>query len=597
MKPGYKQTDVGVIPEDWGVHQVGELNPFVTSGSRGWAAFYSDTGSLFVRITNMSRESIFLDLENSKFVSLPRDDNEGARTQLQEHDVLVSITADIGIVAYVDSSVPIPAYINQHISLVRFDEEKANSKFISYFLASEIPQKLFRASTDVGAKAGMSLLTVRKLEFASPPLPEQRAIAEALSDVDALLDSLDRLIAKKRDLKQAAMQQLLTGQTRLPGFDGEWEMKRLGDVAQVIKGQLITEGTVIRGSIPVIAGGKKPAYFHNCSNRSGKTITISTSGASAGYVAFFEEPIFASDCSTVSEGPGYVIEFIYFLFKLNQEIIYKAQTGGAQPHIHANDLMPLEFYWPPIPEQTAIAEVLTDMDAEREALEQRREKTRGIKQGMMQELLTGRTRLVAADAKVIPFPKKAKSKETKHNWAINEAVVISVLAKQFGSEEYPLGRKRYTKFSYLLHRHCEKRAEGYLKKAAGPYNPSTKYKGPENIAVKNSYVKRHQRDKFKGFIAAEKVDEAEAYFSKWYGPDALTWLEQFRKKKNDELELLATVDMAMDDLSRSRARVDVNAVKSVLGNHPEWVAKLNRDTFSDEKISGAITQCQRLFEY
>ena len=88
-------------------------------------------------------------------------------------------------------------------------------------------------------------------------------------------------------------------------------MKRLGDVVKISKGQLITEKHAISGVIPVIAGGKKPAYFHNKSNRIGKTITISASGASAGYVAFFDEPIFASDCSTISEGNDYSIEFIY----------------------------------------------------------------------------------------------------------------------------------------------------------------------------------------------------------------------------------------------------------------------------------------------
>ncbi len=234
----------------------------------------------------------------------------------------------------------------------------------------------------------------KALELPLPPLPEQRAIAGALSDVDALLGALDQLIAKKRDLKQAAMQQLLTGQTRLPGFHGEWESKRLGDVVKITKGQLITEKDAIDGPVPVIAGGMKPAYFHNKPNRTGKTITVSASGASAGYVAFFDTPIFASDCSTISEGSGYSVEFVYFQLLLNQEKIYKAQTGGAQPHIHAVDLMPLKISWATIAEQTAIAEVLTDMDAELAALEQRRAKTRALKQGMMQELLTGRIRLV-----------------------------------------------------------------------------------------------------------------------------------------------------------------------------------------------------------
>lgn len=237
LKPSYKLTEVGVIPEDWEAKQIGELKPFVTSGSRGWAAFYSDRGSVFIRITNLSRNYIYLDLGDMRFVNLRKDDVEAVRTQLQDGDVLVSITADIGIIGYVSKKVPKPAYINQHIALVRFVSTKTSAKFVSYFLASERPQKLFRALTDSGAKAGMNLTTVQQIRLALPPtLAEQHAIAEALSDADALIESLEQLIAKKRAVKQGAMQELLTGKRRLPGFSGEWEVKRLGDIGIIYGG-------------------------------------------------------------------------------------------------------------------------------------------------------------------------------------------------------------------------------------------------------------------------------------------------------------------------------------------------------------------------
>jgi type I restriction enzyme, S subunit len=154
LKPGFKQTEVGVVPDNWSVKKIGELRPFVTSGSRGWAEFYSDRGAPFIRITNLSRNSIYLDLEDLRLVKPPKNASEGLRTQLQDHDVLISITADIGIVGYVSTGVPKPAYINQHIALVRFDPSTTNPKFVSYFLASENPQKLFRALTDSGPRPG-----------------------------------------------------------------------------------------------------------------------------------------------------------------------------------------------------------------------------------------------------------------------------------------------------------------------------------------------------------------------------------------------------------------------------------------------------------
>ena len=206
---------------------------------------------------------------------------------------------------------------------------------------------------------------------------------------------MEALIAKKRDLKQAAMQQLLTGKTRLPGFSGDWEAKRLGEVVRIEKGQLMTSTRLVPGSVPVIAGGKQPAYFHAVSNRGAPVVTISASGASAGYVAYHDCDIFASDCSTISQGKGYDLRFVYFSLCLKQEDIYRAQTGGAQPHIQPKDVLPMVFDFPSsCEEQTMIADILSDMDAELNALEAEAEKARAIKQGMMQNLLTGKVRLV-----------------------------------------------------------------------------------------------------------------------------------------------------------------------------------------------------------
>ena len=414
VKSEYKQTEVGVIPEAWEVAQIEELKPFVTSGSRGWAPYYSDRGSLFVRITNLSRDTIYLDLKDSKFVNLPPDASEGIRTQLQEHDVLISITADIGIVGYVDSRVPTPAYINQHIALVRFDPTKTSGKFVSYYLASEKPQKLFRASTDVGAKAGMSLLKVQKLQLALPSHPEQRAIAGVLSDVDALIGALDFALVKKRDLKQAAMQQLLTGQKRLPGFRGEWDVKRLGELAEIISGSTPKTG--------------EPSYW----NGSIKWCTpTDITGCAAKYLVDTDRAISAdglSSCSaqllpigslllcsraTIGEVRiagceictnqgfkslvcklGVSNEFLYYkLLTMKSQMIERA-IGSTFLEISKKDTASLALSIPEHAEQTAIAEVLSDMDAELAALTQRRDKTRALKQGMMQELLTGRTRLV-----------------------------------------------------------------------------------------------------------------------------------------------------------------------------------------------------------
>lgn len=238
------------------------------------------------------------------------------------------------------------------------------------------------------------------------------------------------------------------------------------------------------------------------------------------------------------------------------------------------------------------------MDADLAALEAKLAKARSLKQALMQELLTGRIRLVQPASNVMPFPEKAQPTPTStgsHNKQINEAVIIGVLSKHFGTESYPLPRKRRVKLTYLLHRYTAGKAEGYLKKAAGPYDPGTKYKGPETIALKNGYVREHHNGSFPGFVAGDKIVQAENYFEKWYGSDALAWLEQFKYKKTDELELLTTVDMAMVDLAAEGRTIDLLSVKAVIAGHPEWVPKLSREIFSDANIERAISVCEGLF--
>jgi hypothetical protein len=140
----------------------------------------------------------------------------------------------------------------------------------------------------------------------------------------------------------------------------------------------------------------------------------------------------------------------------------------------------------------------------------------------------------------------------------------------------------------------EGKAEGYLKKAAGPYNPKTKYQGPEGIALKNRYVQEHNNGTYAGLVAGEKIAQAEQYFAEWY-PGVKQWLERFRFEKTDDLELLATVDMAMEDLRSSNRPINLESVKEVIRSHPEWEAKLNRAIFSDVNINRAIGTCDNLF--
>jgi len=392
VRSGYKQTEAGVIPEEWVTSRLQDMvqaNAPIAYGVLK-PGDYVYGGVPLLQIRDVIHGDIDVDSLHRISDQLNR---QFSRTKLVGGEIVVSLVGTIGRVAIIPRTL---SGGNLHRNLARVQVARNHDpKFLCYFLCSDLAQAAIKLTTFGSTQALLNLADLRGLAILVPPLSEQRAIAVALSDVDGLLDGLDRLIGKKRDLKQAAMQQLLTGQTRLPGFRGEWEVKRLGDVVEIRKGHVITSDTTTHGEIPVIAGGKQPAYYHHVANRLGRTITISASGASAGYVALYNSPIFASDCSTISEGQSYSLDFIFYQLQLRQQLIYKAQTGGAQPHIHPVNLMPIKFTVPSLSEQIAIAAVLTEMDAEVAGLEQRRAKTRDLKQAMMQELLTGRTRLVS----------------------------------------------------------------------------------------------------------------------------------------------------------------------------------------------------------
>ncbi len=376
LKRGYKLTEVGVIPDDWEIRPVREaytmcnnlrlpISHEIRKRMPGEYPYYGPTRVQdYINTYRVEGEYVLIGEDGDHFL------------KWKEISMTLLVSGKFNV--------------NNHVHLV-IGLTNSTCWFYYYFQHRDITSYLTRQG------AGRYKLTKNALMSIPCPLPpveEQKAITKVLSDIDTLLIALDALIAKKRLIKQGAMQELLTGKTRLQGFTKKWESHKLGEIARIQKGQLITEKTAIPGNVPVIAGGKQPAYYHNKPNRIGKTITISASGANAGYIAFFYLPIFASDCSTIVESTNYSIEYIYQQLLLHQEDIYMLQTGGAQPHIHPNDLEPIEIWFPEKEEQQAISVVLFDLDAEISALEQQRDKTRLLKHGMMQELLAGRIRLV-----------------------------------------------------------------------------------------------------------------------------------------------------------------------------------------------------------
>ena len=404
VKPGYKQTEVGVIPEDWEVRSIGQMFRLVNG-----CAFKPDdwkkNGTPIIRIQNLNDPSASFNYSQFPVAE---------RNRVDAGDLLFAWSGTIGTSFGARVWAGPSGVLNQHIFKVHMDQQQITLPF-SLLVFARVEEDIAKQAH--GFKA--SFVHVKKSDLVKvslplPPVLEQRAIATALSDVDTLLGALDRLIAKKRDLKQAAMQQLLTGQTRLPGFHGEWEVKRLGDVVDTDLENLSSDSNpdftfnyialedVDRG----LLRSHSEQLFANAPSRARRKLRLNDVLVSTVRPNLQSHLLFRGEagnwvCSTgfcvvrCRHGvthPGYV--FCHLFANCVNRQIETLLTGSNYPAINSGDVRALEIPFPTFSEQTAIAAVLTDMDAELAALEQRLAKTRAIKQGMMQELLTGRTRLV-----------------------------------------------------------------------------------------------------------------------------------------------------------------------------------------------------------
>lgn len=209
----YKASPLGLIPKDWGGATLESVSHAVTSGSRDWACFYADTGALFVRIGNLTREHINLRFDSAIYVRPPAN-ADGQRTRLEAGDILISITADLGIVGVVSQELG-EAYINQHIALVRPNFDEINPRFVGHYLAGEVAQTYIRKLNDAGAKAGLNLPTIRRLMTAKPPRCEQNFIAERVDEIDGRVQDAKTESAKLSALKAGLMDDLLTGHVRV----------------------------------------------------------------------------------------------------------------------------------------------------------------------------------------------------------------------------------------------------------------------------------------------------------------------------------------------------------------------------------------------
>lgn len=385
LKPGYTLTEVGLIPEVWTVVSLGSTARGIYRGASPrpienpiWFDDKSKVG--WVRISDVTRSGRQL-VETTQRLS--KDGIQHSRF-IPSGSLIMSICATVGR--------PIETQIDVciHDGFVVFDRPLINQGYLYHVLKDLEPRWSSKGQT--GSQMNLNGDLIKSTLIPLPPTKaEQEAIAEALSDADALIESLDQLIAKKRQIKQGAMQELLTGKRRLPGFEGEWEAKRLGALLTIRHGKSQKGVELVDGAYPILATGGQIGRTNQflCDKPS---VLVGRKGT-IDQPQYMDTPFWTVDTLFYSDiHSNNNAKFLFYRFCLIDWMQYNEASGV--PSLNARAIENIEILCPESVEQTAIASVLSDMDTELAALESRLAKARQIKQGMMQELLTGRIRLL-----------------------------------------------------------------------------------------------------------------------------------------------------------------------------------------------------------
>ena len=403
---------------------LGDVSTIITSGSRGWAKYYASDGSPFIRMTNLRRDGIALDLEDLRYVSLPENSVEAKRTKLKKNDILVSITAELGKIGFVRYLFENDAFISQHVCLIRLESPEIDNEYAAYLLASDPERRQLNRLNDAGAKAGLNLQTIARYRLTFPPLAEQHKVAEILRTWDEAIEKLEVLIDRVKCQHLALSHSLIFGRRRLLRFNKsddfkahhwfalpkDWDCQPVGKIATEVSER---------------NGNGEAFEVLSCSKYDGFVRSLE----------YFKKQVFSSDLTSykkiwrgdfgfpsnhIEEGSIGLQELvdvgivspIYTVFrfmpeKMDRAFAFSALKTGLYRHIFEvstsasvdrrgslrwKEFAKIPFPVPPLSEQEAISEVLAVHSRRLAALEEQRDRYARQKRGLMQKLLTGEWR-------------------------------------------------------------------------------------------------------------------------------------------------------------------------------------------------------------
>ena len=390
----YKQTEIGIIPSDWGINKLSEITTLMTNGFVGTVtSFYSESDSDILYIQGYNVEENGFNFKGIKYVTKDFH-KQHSKSSLQEGDLLTIQTGDVGLTTIVPKEL---VGSNCHALIIsRFKKEICNSKYYSYYFNSfEGRSRLKSIETGTTMKhinVGNLLQFVVPLP---PTLAEQTAIAAALSDADDLISNLEKLIEKKRNIKQGAMQQLLSPTTPDGQLKKGWTVKKLGEICEIYQPKTISQDVFTNDGYLVYGANGIVGRYNEFNHEKWQT-TITCRGSTCGTVnKTIDKCWITGNAMVMNIDNNNQIDKLFFFYILSYQDFSQCITGSGQPQIVRQPLFEFEIcFHNDKTIQNEIATVLSDMDAELELLEEKLFKSKMIKQGMMQELLTGKIRLV-----------------------------------------------------------------------------------------------------------------------------------------------------------------------------------------------------------
>lgn len=591
----FKDTEVGRIPEDWEATRIDKL--CCLKARIGWQGLttgeYLPQGD-YVLVAGIDFNDGYIDWKNCCYVSKWRYDQD-INIQIKEGDVLISKDGTIGKVAFLDS-IPGPGTLNSGVFVVRPKQDNVINKAYLSWIFKSIWFKSFIDQLTAGSTINhLYQKDFVKFQLVYPnDISEQSRIATALSAIDNLISELGKLIEKKRAIKQGTMQQLLTGKKRLKGFNEPWVEKKLGEDALILRGgsprpieDYITDSQDGLNWIKI--GDVKPndKYFRKTAEKIKKEGLTKTRQVKKGDFILsnsmsFGRPYILNIDGCIHDGwlviqdyqETYDMQFLYYILcsdtVMNQ---YASMAAGSSvQNLNKEKVANVLLYAPSsLKEQSAIAKVLSSMDEEISFLEAKREKYNAIKQGMMQQLLTGRIRLVETNV---------KTSTTSANVHFRRSVLAAEIANRL-CDEPTFGHVKMEKMLFLAEHCCHiDIGSHYHRDAAGPYDNKA-LRSIDSQLKKQKWFEVQRTEKGYRYVPMQNHGKHKTYFNRYYSgvvPMFDKIINTFKTQNTERCEIVATLYSAWEDLLHSnKSFTDADIVNEVLNNWHESKKRISQD--------------------